>query len=262
MTSRDVGLVDAADREPRLTRVSGRVPHELQADRRPALLRRCRVHRPRRRCSPPRPRRSPPAHASIGRRPPRASGQRDRQVVLSEMHEVGLAEDGQVGPVVDDERDSEPPRDLARLLELGRSSPSASPFSRIWTMSTPPRTAASRNSARSAARGAIRYSALIHLRRAGRRRAIALLELERVYRHARPARRFAPRARMARRRRAARAAPPPWRAGRQLDRSAVDDDFHRRTRPVIGLEGLATSDSSINPASRAARPASTAILNA
>jgi hypothetical protein len=44
--------------------------------------------------------------------------------------------------------------------------------------------------------------------------------------------------------------------------AAVHDDFHRLTRPVIGLEGLATSDSSMSPARRAERPASTAILNA
>jgi hypothetical protein len=72
----------------------------------------------------------------------------DRKVVLADVHVVGLADHGEVGPVVDDEWDAEPARDIACLLEPGRSSPSASSFSRIWTMSTPPRTAASRKSAR------------------------------------------------------------------------------------------------------------------
>ena len=42
--------------------------------------------------------------------------------------------------------------------------------------------------------------------------------------------------------------------GLDVDLAAVDDDFHRLTRPEIGLDGLAVSDSSISPASRARAP--------
>src|SRR5207342_2772132 len=42
----DVRPVDAADREPRTTGMRGRVPDELEADRRATRLRRRRVHGP------------------------------------------------------------------------------------------------------------------------------------------------------------------------------------------------------------------------
>jgi hypothetical protein len=41
----------------------------------------------------------------------------DRQVVLAHVDGVGPDEDGQIGPIVDGERDAEPAGRLARLLE-------------------------------------------------------------------------------------------------------------------------------------------------
>ena len=48
---------------------------------------------------------------------PEAADGLHRQVVLAHVHAVGADEDGQVGTVVDDERDAEPARDRAGLFQ-------------------------------------------------------------------------------------------------------------------------------------------------
>ena len=113
----DVLLVDATDGEPGLRRVSGGVSDEVQAGRGSTLFRRRLVHRP---DADVVRLRSVDLRRGMGRLAgrkselPRGS---DREIVLPEMHEVRLAEDRQVGPVVDDERHAEPPRDVACLSE-------------------------------------------------------------------------------------------------------------------------------------------------
>jgi hypothetical protein len=57
---------------------------------------------------------------SVRRQPDRkteAPSSLDWQILLTDVHEVGAAEDGEVGPVVDDQRDAEALRDGTRLPE-------------------------------------------------------------------------------------------------------------------------------------------------
>ena len=74
--------------------------------------------RGRRRCSRRRPRRSPPGRASTGRREGRGGARRATgQVVLADVDEVGLAQQREIRPVVDDERHAEPSCHLPSLHE-------------------------------------------------------------------------------------------------------------------------------------------------
>ena len=52
-----------------------------------------------------------------------ATGERAAAATEAGADEVGADEHGQVGPVVDDERDAEPPRDLPRLLQHAEELP-------------------------------------------------------------------------------------------------------------------------------------------
>ena len=172
----------------------------------------------------------------------------DGEVVLSDVDVVRAAENGEVGTVVDDERYAEAPRDLSRLLERAQERTVREVFSRIWTTSTPPLTAAARNSARSGRSAVTRYSRRSRSarptprRRGGRSRA-SRRPRARPPRSAlgRPAPRCAPRAHNAPRSRGAREA---RRRSRPADRS--------RRRPLTVITPSRRPGSTATP--RAAPP--------
>ena len=172
--------------------------------------------RARRRRSRRRSRRAPPARASTGRHGGRSCrAAATGQVVLADVDVVGLGEHGEVGAVVDDERDAEAPGHLARLLEHARAARRPAAPSRGSGRCRRRRDRRLEEAVEVGPRAGDQVEPAIHLRPDGRRRACRRPRARcRRSGRARPARRSARRARTSRRDRAGRAATRPSRPAR------------------------------------------------